>query len=360
MNKIVMLIGISAIVYLTGCSSHQEEKNEEGTFNITSPMVMDTSFTKEYVAQIQSLQNVEIHAMVKGYLEKINVDEGQYVSAGQVLFNIRPIEFQAELLKAKAEAKAAELELKNAKTLADKNIVSQTELSLAQAKLDQQNAEVELAELNLSYCEIKAPFNGIIDRTKFKAGSLIDEGTLLTSISNNNDVYAYFNISEMEYLDYKSRAKDDEQNIATLVLANGQEHKYKGTIETIESEFDNTTGNIAFRAKFPNPDLLLKHGETGRIRLRVPISKGLIIPQKATFEIQDKVYAYIVDQNNVVKSRNITIKQRLSNLYIIQTGLTANDKILLDGIQNVKDDDKLKTKFVPAAEVIKNLQLIKQ
>jgi membrane fusion protein (multidrug efflux system) len=183
------------------------------------------------VAQIQSLQNIEIKAMVKGYLEKICVDEGQHVNAGQLIFSIRPIEFQAELLKAKAEVKAAELELKNTKTLADKNIVSQTELSLAQAKLDQENAEVELAELNLSYCEIKAPFDGIIDRIKFKVGSRIDEGTILTSLSNNNDVYAYFNISEMEYLDYKSRAKDDEQNIATLVLANGQEQSIKARLK---------------------------------------------------------------------------------------------------------------------------------
>jgi membrane fusion protein (multidrug efflux system) len=361
MNKIAVLTGVCALVYLTGCTSKkQEEKNEGGTFTITNPIVMDTSYNKEYVAQIQSIQNVEIHAMVKGYLEKINVDEGQHVSAGQVLFNIRPVEFQAELLKAKAEAQAAELELQNTKTLADKNIVSPTELKLAQAKLDQENAEVALAELNLSYCEIKAPFEGTIDRIKFKVGSLIDEGTLLTSLSNNKDVYAYFNISEIEYLDYKNRVANDEQNVATLFLANNQEHKYKGTIETVESEFDNNTGNIAFRAKFPNPDLLLKHGETGRVQLRIPMKKAIVIPQKATFEIQDKIYVYVVDQNNVVKSKNITIKQRISNLYIIQTGLSEKDKILLEGIQNVKDDDTVHTKYIPAVDVIKNLELIKQ
>ena len=323
-------------------------------------MVIDTSFTKEYVAQIQSIQNVEIHAMVKGYLDKINVDEGEYVKAGQVLFNIRPIEFQAELSKAKAEAKAAELELQNTKILADKNIVSPTELALATAKLDQEKAEVALAELNLSYTEIKAPFDGIIDRIKFKTGSLIDEGTMLTTVSNNKEVYAYFNVSESEYLDYKTRAKNDDKNTATLLLANGECHKYKGTIETIESEFDNETGNIAFRAKFPNPDLLLKHGETGKVQLTVPIKNALIIPQKATFEIQDKIYAYVIDQNGVVKSRNITIKQSLPNIYVIDKGLTEKDRILFEGIQSVKEDEKIQAKFISGKEIIGNLQLIKQ
>jgi membrane fusion protein (multidrug efflux system) len=360
MNKSILQVSLAIAVIFTACTSKKEEKSEEGRYAVTSPLLMDTSYTKDYVAQIQSIQNIEIKAMVKGYLEKINVDEGQHVTAGEVLFNIRPIEFQAELLKAKAEAKAAELELQNAKTLADKNIVSQTELALAQAKLDQQKAEVALAELNLSYTEVKAPFDGIIDRTKFKVGSLIDEGTLLTTLSNNKEVYAYFNVSESEYLDYKTQSEDDNKNIATLVLANGQEHKYKGRIETIESEFDNTTGNIAFRAKFPNPDFLLKHGETGKVRLTIPIKNAMIIPQKATYEIQDKIYVYVIDPNNVVKSKNITVKQRLNNLYVIEPDISEKDRILLEGIQTVKEDDKIEAEFIPAKKVMESLQLIKQ
>lgn len=354
-----MLTGICALAFLVSCSPKEEEKSEEGTFTVTSPIVMDTTFTKEYVAQIQSLQNIEIKAMVKGYLEKINVDEGQHVSAGQVLFSIRPVEFEAELAKAKAEAKGAELELQNEKTLADKNIVSQTELQLAVAKLDQANAEVALAQLNLSYCEIKAPFEGTIDRIRFKVGSVIDEGTLLTTLSNNKDMYAYFNVTEDEYLDYKSRANSDDKSIATLILANGDEHKYKGTVETIEGEFDNTTGNIAFRAKFPNPDQLLKHGETGKVRLTMPVKNALIIPQKATYELQDKIYVYVVE-NNVLKSRLIKVKQSLNQLYIIESGLTDKDKVLYEGLQSAKEDEKVETKFIPMKDLMGSLQLIKQ
>jgi membrane fusion protein (multidrug efflux system) len=360
MNKTSLVISMCAFACLTACHPKTEEKEEAGTYTVTSPLQTDTSYSKEYVAQIQSLQNVEIHAMVEGYMEKINVDEGQHVSAGQVLFNIRPVEFQAELAKAQAEAKAAELELKNEKTLGDKNIVSQTEVALAQSKLDQAKAEVALAELNLSYCEVKAPFDGVIDRIRFKTGSLVDKGTLLTSISNNKDVYAYFNVSESEYLDFKQQSADDQKQNVTLLLANGQPHKYKGIIETVEGEFDNETGNIAFRAKFPNPDMLLKHGETGKVRLPIAIKNALIIPQKTTFEIQDKTFVYVVDEKNIVRSKEISIRQKLSNIYVIGNELSAKDKILLEGLQSVKEDDTIHSEFKAPKEVVDQLQLIAQ
>jgi membrane fusion protein (multidrug efflux system) len=359
MNKFILLISFSVILGFVSCKSKKEEKVEVNKYTITSPILMDTSFAKDYIAQIQSIQNVEIRAQVKGYLEALNVDEGKSVNEGQVIFHIMPKVYEAEVLKQKAQVKTAEIELSNTKILADKKIVSIAELAMAQAKLESEKAELIKADLDLSFTKIKAPFSGVLDRIKFKKGSLIDEGTILTSLSNNREVYAYFNVSEVEYLDYKSRKTDDKQKV-TLMLANNQPHKYKGAIETIESEFDNTTGNIAFRAKFPNPELLLKHGETGKVRLTVQIQQALIIPQKTTFEIQDKIYVFIIDKDNKVKSRNILVKQKLSNLYIIESGLTANDKILLDGIQSVKEDDKIITEFIQPKVAIAQLQLIKQ
>lgn len=361
MNKISLVISIYSVICLTACISKTEaKKEEEGKYTVTSALLMDTAFTKEYVAEIQSVQNIEIRAKVDGYLESINVDEGQHVNAGQLLFTIRPREYEAELMKAKAEAKTAELEMQNTKTLADKNIVSQTELAMAEAKLEQAKAEQAIAELHLSYTQVKAPFDGVIDRIHFKTGSLIDNGSLLTSLSNNKEVYAYFNVSEAEYLDYKNRNSSNDKNVVSLILANGQEHKYKGTIETIEGEFDKEVGSIAFRAKFPNPDLLLKHGETGKVQLKVQLHNALIIPQEATFEIQDKIYVYAVDANNVVKSRNISIQQKMPNLYVVASGLSPNEKILLEGVQSVKEDEKIQSEFIPSKQVIEHLQLIKQ
>ena len=360
MNKIVMLIGICALMNLASCKSDKKEAVEISEFTVTNPIVKDTTFTKEYIAQIQSLQNVEIRAQEKGYLENLYVDEGRSVKAGQLLFSIMPKLYEAEYLKAKADAKIVEIEYQNTKALADKNIVSKSELAMAKAKLEEANADLAAAETHLSFTKIKAPFDGTIDKIQFKKGSLIDEGTVLTKISNNREIYAYFNMSEVEYLDYKSRAKNDINNKAGLLLSNGKKHKYQGQIETIESEFDNNTGNIAFRAKFPNPELLLKNGQTGKVQLVAPIHSALMIPQKATFEIQDKIYVYVVDQNNIVRSRNIVVKQRLSNIYIIQSGLSENDKILMDGIQTVKEEEKIKAKFVPSEQIFNHLELIKK
>lgn len=359
MKHIFLKISLVIIIFVAACKPKKEELTEAGKFTVTTPILLDTTYTKDYIAQIQSIQNIELRAQVKGYLENINVDEGKYVKAGEIIFGIMPKLYEAELLKQKAEVKAAEIELANTKVLADKNIVSKAELTLAQAKLEKEKAELSKAELELSFTQIKAPFDGTIDRIKFKKGSLIDEGGLLTTLSNNKEVYAYFNVSEVEYLDFKNK-NSDNKSVITLLLANGQEHKYKGEIETIESEFDNNTGNISFRAKFPNPSLLLKHGETGKVRLTLPIKNALIIPQKCTYELQDKIYVYVVDKNNVIKSRNISIKQKLSNLYIIESGLQVTDKILLDGLQFAKEDEKIETEFVPAKQAIDNLQLIKQ
>lgn len=357
MNKLILLISIGALLNLTSCAKKEEVKEESGKYTVTNPAVIDTAFTKEYVSQIKSVRNIEIRAQEKGFLQNIYVDEGQFVNEGQLLFRIMPKMYEAELLKAKAEAKAAEIELKNAKLLADKNIVSKSEQAVAQAKLDQANAEVSLARLHLSFTEIRAPFAGTIDRLPEKIGSLIDEGELLTNLSDNSKMYAYFNVSEPEYIDYQNNVKDRGDKNVTLLLANNEPLKYKGKVEVIEGQFDNETGNIAFRASFPNPDKLLKNGETGRVEMSVPVKKAIVIPQKATYEIQDKTYVFVVDANSKLKSREITITGELPDLYIVKSGLSANDKIVLDGVQKAKDDDKISYDYKKPLEVIATLKL---
>lgn len=358
MKTIVMFAGLLAVAALTSsCQSGKEPTQENGKYVVTSPLKIDTSFTKEYVAQIRSVKDIEIRAQEKGYLEDIYVDEGQQVKAGQVLFRIMPKVYEAELQKAQAETKAAEIELQNTKALADKNVVSKNEEAMAQARLDQAKAEMALAELHLSFTEIKAPFDGTIDRIPKKLGSLIDEGELLTTLSDNSQMYAYFNVSEPEYLDYQVNAGDRGNREVNLLLANGQQLSVKGEVQTIESEFDNETGNIAFRALFPNPDRLLRNGETGKVLMTKPLKNALVIPQKATYEIQDKIYVFVIDQHNVVKSRNITISARMPDLYIVGSGLSENDRILLEGVQKVKDDDKIEFVFEQSKEVIAHQRL---
>ena len=360
MNRISLLVCVCAIVSITSCTKKKKQPEEQVKYSVTSPLKLDTSFTKEYVAQIQSIRNVEIRAFEKGYLQSINVDEGHYVKAGQVLFKIMPTMYQAEYLKAQAATREAELEMLNAKTLADSNIVSKSELTIAQAKLDEAKADMELARLHLSLTDIKAPFDGVIDRIPLKLGSTIDEGALLTTLSDNKFVYAYYNVPEKEYLDYKTQKDTANLRHVGLVLANNELHKYKGVVETVEGQFDNETGNIAFRAKFPNTDLLLKHGETGKVQMTIPLKNALVIPQKATYELQDKIYVYVIDKNDIVKSRNITIKSRLPDIYVVESGITEGDKILLEGLQSVREDEQITYDYQDPTTVLASLQLIKQ
>ncbi|MFH6994214.1 efflux RND transporter periplasmic adaptor subunit [Flavobacterium sp. FlaQc-48] len=357
MKRIILFTGLIALVCLTSCTAKKEEKEEAEKFTATNPVLMDTSFVKEYVSQIKSVRNIEIRAQEKGFLQNIYVDEGQFVKAGQLLFRIMPNMYQAELLKAQAEQKSVEIELQNSKLLADKNIVSKNELSVAQAKLQSAKAEVALAKLHLSFTEIRAPFDGTIDRIPLKLGSLIDEGELLTSLSDNSQMFAYFNVSEPEYLQYQTNVKDRADNKVSLVLANGDTFKEKGKVELIESEFNNETGNIAFRARFPNSGKLLRNGETGQVQMLVPLKNAVIIPQKATYEIQDKKYVFVIDKNNKVNSREITITGEIPDLYVIKTGLTQNEKILLEGVQKVKENDKIKYEFQSPKEVMNHLRV---
>ena len=357
MKNIFVYRGLVALLCLSSCTAKKEEKEEASKFTVTSPMKIDTSYTKEYVSQIKSVRNIEIRAQEKGYLQNIYVDEGQSVKAGQLLFRIMPKIYEAELLKAQAEAKSAVIELQNAKTLADKNVVSKNEQLMAQAKLEQAKAEVSLAKLHLSFTEIRAPFDGTIDRIPLKLGSLVDEGELMTSLSDNSQMFAYFNVSEPEYLEYQTNIKDRADKKVSLLLANNQVYKSQGNVEIIESEFNNETGNIAFRARFPNPDKLLKNGETGEVRMLVPLHQALVIPQKSTYEIQDKTYVFIVDKNNVVRSRNITIAAEMPDLYIVGSGIAEHDKILLEGVQKVKDDEKIKYEYQDPKGIIAGLRL---
>ena len=361
-----MYLSVWVALFISACSSDKKNSVNQEKYPVTNPVVMDTTYTHDYVANIHSLQHVELRARVKGYIEKIHVDEGEIVKDGQMLFSISRQEYEVDLLKTKAmlksaiaEVKAAKLNLQNVKILVEKNIVSKTELHMAQAKLDALHAKVNeaksyvaSAELNLSYTVIKAPFDGIIDRIPNKAGSLVDEGTLLTTISDNKKVFAYFNVSEKEYLDFATLMDSGNKNDVVLVLANNQIHRYKGCIDTVAGKIDKNTGNIAFRACFPNPDLRLRQGSSGEVRIIKEEKNALIIPQKATFEIQDKTYVYTVDSDNTVKMCVVVPKLRIPHFYVIESGLSSNDTIIYEGIQLVKEGDKIIPEVISMKQIL--------
>ncbi len=367
---ITLIKVLLAIMSVSSCTSKNEGKADKVVFQITNPIVLDTIYTSEYVADIHSLRNVELRARVKGYIEKIFVDEGQSVNEGQLLFSISSQEYKQELMKAKAQltsavadAKVAEVEWSNAKILVEKNIISKSELEMSRAKLEAYQAKIDEAKaheanamLQLSLTEVRAPFAGVINRILNKVGSLIDEGTLLTSLSDNSEVFAYFNVSETDYLDIVQQGNEAKKYGVELILANQQPHNSKGVIETVEGEVDKSTGNIAFRARFKNPALVLKHGSTGKIKLNHEIKNAMLIPQKSTFEIQDNLYVFVVDDEDIVQLRGIKPAIRIPHLYIIESGLTPTDRIIYEGIQRVKEGDQIEPERVKMRDIITHLQ----
>lgn len=352
-----MLMSLCSALVYTSCESEKERHEEETTFLVTSPVRMDTTITDSYVSQIHSIRHIELRAQERGYLENIFVDEGQFVKKGQLLFKIMPRLYEAELQSAQAEVSFAEIEYQNTKKLSDSNVVAPNELAMAKAKLAKAKAELALAQVHLDFTEIRAPFDGIIDRFHVREGSLIDEGELLTELSDNSKMWVYYNVPEAEYLDFMMQMKNNDEALVNLKMANHKLFAHTGKVETIEADFDHETGNIPFRATFPNPDGLLRHGETGNVLMTIPLKAALLIPQKATFEILEKRYVYVIDEHNTVKSREVTIAEELPHLFVVGGGLEENDKILLEGLRLVRENDEIHYEFVQPAAALSDLKL---
>lgn len=357
MKRVAFIVSLSTVLFMVSCNSNKQETEKVMDYPITNPITMDTIISKDFVSQVKSIKNIEIRTQEKGYLDEILVDEGQTVTKGQVLFRIRPQLHKAELEKTKAEVLEAQIELQNVQSLSDNNIVSQNERAVAVARLQKAKAEMQLAQIHLSYTEIRAPFTGIIDHLHKRLGSLLEEGELLTTLSDNSSVYAYFNVSEVEYLDYITSADQKDNNTVELILANNQLFSFKGKIETIEGEFNNETGNIAFRSVFPNTPSVLRNGETGKVRMSIPLHNAMLIPQKATYEVQDKKYVFVVDNKGIVHSKLISIKNELPDFYVVDKGVSSQDKILLEGMQKLKEGDLVHVTYRNPKEVLSSLRL---
>ncbi|MDX3911984.1 MAG: efflux RND transporter periplasmic adaptor subunit [Pseudosphingobacterium sp.] len=347
-------VALSAAIACTSSKGNSDQSEEKRSVPYTQLKAVDTMLYTDYVADIQAVRNVEVRSKIQGFLDKIFVDEGALVQAGQILFKINDDEQRADVSKAQAllnnataDAKTVALELERVKTLVKKNIITKTDLDVAQAQLKAAEARVQearsdlqRAQTQLGYTSIRAPFTGRIDRIPLKVGSLLSEGALLTSVSDLDEVYAYFTISETEYLQNIAR-KSPENSILSkevrLTLADGQHYPHMGKIELAESEFEEQTGTISLRARFPNPDRILKHGATGKIQLPTKITESIIVPQKSVFEIQDRAYVYVLDTANKVKMTNIELGTRFGHFYLIRSGLKAGQKIVFEGTQSLTD-----------------------
>lgn len=354
-----LLLGLFTAFYPASSPEDTSQKERFEKFEVIRPALRDTTFVTDYIASLQAIQHVELRSRIKGVIEEIHVDEGQLVKKGEVLFTLSKQEYETGLLQAKAalnsaiaERKSAEVEMKNTKELVDKGIESSTQLEIAEAKIEALEAKVEEArsfeeqsKLYLNYTIVRAPFDGVIGRIPNKVGSLEEEGTLLTTISDNSQVYAYFNVSEKEYLKLIEQEKTDNEKVA-LLLANQQTYAHQGNIQTLDNMIKSETGTISFRALFPNPDRNLIHGATGKVRITKQVKNALLIPQVATVEAQDVLYVFVVDEDNVLQRRKVTTLFRLPYLYVVDSGISSDDRIIYKGMQHIHDGMRIQTEAV--------------
>ncbi|ADY51990.1 efflux transporter, RND family, MFP subunit [Pseudopedobacter saltans DSM 12145] len=367
-----LLIASFGIFSISSCTVNSTEKNPEQETKlvpVTSIISLDTIIYNDYIADIQAVKNVELRSRLTGFLEKIYVDEGASVRKGQILFKINDAEYSADLARAEAalnnaiaDAKTVELEKQRTELLVNKKIVSKTELELAnarfkaaQSKIEEAKSLQQLARTRLSQTLIRAPFDGTIDRIPLKEGSLLEEGALLTSVSDLSLVNVYFDISEKEYLNIATDSLFDKNTFkkkVTLTLANGDVYPFEGMAEFAESEFATNTGSISLRARFKNPQGLLKHGSSGKINVPVETGETLAVHQKSVFEIQDRTYVYKLDKHNKIKMTPFKAGQRIGHFYLIDEGLNSQDQVVFEGVQGLKDGMNIQPNHLKPTEVL--------
>lgn len=350
---------------LPACNLHREEHHEEAHQIVaTSPQSTAVTLTQQYVCQIHSQRHIPVRALESGYLEAIKVKEGQQVKEGEPLFKVIPILYQKKAEAEVAEAKVREMELNYAKNMYQKNVVSKNEVLLLEAKLLKARAAADLAKAELNFATVKAPFDGIIDRLHHQQGSLVEDGEILTTLSDNSVMWVYFNVPEKRYLEYMTNLKQQNGLKIELLLANGKKFDQLGKMEwdgtswkagAIEADFNNETGNISFRADFSNPRRLLRNGQTGTVLIS-RVENAIVIPQRATFEVLAKRYVYVIDEENVAHQREIAIENELEDIFLIQSGVGVNDRIVLEGIRQVRDGDKVDYEDRKSEEVAANLK----
>lgn len=345
---------------------------------IVSPRVAKVNV--DFPATLQGQEIVEIRPKIDGYLDAIYVQEGASVQKGQLLFRISNPQFEQEVVTAKASIKSAEadvdaakMQVAKTKPLVEKEIISKYELESAEytlkakeAALVQAKAALANAQTNVGYTVLRSPSNGVIGTIPYKVGALINTANTspLTTLASISNVYAYYSLNEKQLLQYFANApgytiheKTNNMLPASLILADGSLYPEKGKAEIASGLISTETGTAAFKALFSNPLGILRSGASATIRIPTTIDSALIIPQSATYELQDKRLVYVVSKNNRISSTAITGKPSDNGLYFIVTsGLKAGDQVVLEGLVGLRDSLQIIPKPASADSVYKNLK----
>ena len=361
LKSLLMITG--ALVATTACQKQEQQTGAAPECAVMTVQPSSVDLKTTFPATIRGRQDIEIRPQISGFITKLCVDEGALVKKGQTLFLINPTEYQAAVNTAQAAIKVAEANLatqeitvNSKRELLKKNIISEYDMQMAEntlasmkANLAQSKAQLVTAKQNLAYTTITSPSDGIVGSIPYRVGSLVSSATAepLTVVSDISKMYAYFSMTEKELLEQTKKSGNDRAVIESmpeldLQLIDGSVYDQKGKVETISGVIDATTGSVSVRAAFANPKGILKSGGTGKILLPYKSDNALVVPQTATYEIQDKKFVYVLQKDGTVKSTEVEVLDvNDGKNYIVTAGLKSGDQIALENVSTMKDGQKI-------------------
>jgi membrane fusion protein (multidrug efflux system) len=355
---------ISGLIVFAGCQSKAgNDSYAPQTPSLPVVTIASRPFMayREYSASLEGVSDIEVRPQVTGYVEKIYVDEGAFVKKGQALFKINDRPYRealnnasASLAVAKANQATAKIDMEKLEPLVQNQVISPIQLQTAKAAydastayVDQAKAMVANAQINIGYSLITAPMDGYVGRIHIKIGSLVGQSMdPLTNISEVKDIRAYFSVSETAFLRFRDEypGKDINEKIKNLppvelILSDNTVYPEKGKVELVSGQFTTGAGAIPFRASFPNTKGILRSGSTGRVRISVNLPEGPVIPQEATYELQDKTFVFQLSDSNTVVGTPVTIKATQGNYYLVD-GLKPGARVVY-GVERLNDGEKI-------------------
>lgn len=333
----ILLFAASLSLAVSGCS---EKKEKVTKVTVTHPKIQNITISRSYKGQIQSYRHIKVRALTRGFLEGVSVREGQAVQENELLFQISPEQHQLNLEADRAAVAVAQSQLEAVRKKFEAQAEAETEVLKYEARLARAQAQLAATELNSA--AIKAPFAGVIGTLKHQQGSLVEQGEVLTTLSDNSQLWVYFNMPEAHYLEYMSLTEEEKNEVqAELIPSTGDKFSHKGKIGAIQSNFNKQTGSITFRADFANPNEERLHGLSGTVLISELIENALVVPQRSVLEILNKRYVFLLTKDNVARQREIEIEHEVDDVFLVKKGISADDTIIASDVRMLRDGDKV-------------------
>ncbi|HYG17449.1 MAG TPA: efflux RND transporter periplasmic adaptor subunit [Ohtaekwangia sp.] len=370
MKKLVYSIFAASVLLLTACQKNQPGQQAApppAPFPVVEIPAKTVTGYRTFPVSITGTISSQIRAKVAGYITQVMVDEGQAVKKGQTLFKLETQSLSQDAGAAQANVNAAQVEVDKLKPLVEKNIISSVQLETAQARLAQAKANYNSITASIGYATIKSPVDGFVGAIPFREGTLVSpaDPTPLTTVSDIDDVYAFFSMNERDYLDFiqSARGKKLSEKIRNfppveLRLVNGDIYQHKGKIETVTGQVNTTTGTVGFRATFPNPDRVLMNGNSGNIRIPKTYENATVVPGGATFEQQGRLYVYRVQGDTLAVATSIDITDRVEGLVVVKSGIEPGDKIVAQGVGKLRDNTRIQPQPVAFDSIANSLKVV--